>query len=381
VTNIQTGWTFPIATEAANRIDWSALAGLDWISAMDRCQQDAHHHAEGDVLTHTKLVCEALTQLPDWQSCDATTRALLLAAALLHDVAKPATTKVDSAGQISSLKHTQVGASMARQILWRNAEFSYPPFALREQIVGLVRYSGLPLWFLEKEDPVKSILRASQAVRLDWLSILAESDIRGRHCADQQELLDRVLMFREFCQEHQCFDRPRMFPSDHSRFSYFRSTSQLSEREVFDDTKSSVVIMSGLPAAGKDTWIAQNLPELPVVSLDAIRKIIKVDPEDNQAPVVAAAREQARSYLRSGQKFVWNATNVSSSLRHSLISWMAPFKPNITIVYVEPASFEVLQQRNRKRKSPVPEAVLDRLLRRLEVPTLSEAHSVITHIS
>lgn len=348
---------------------------------MEKCDQDAHHHAEGDVLTHTKLVCQSLLELADWQACDATTRALLLAAALLHDVAKPATTRVDETGQISSLKHTQVGASMARQILWRNAEFACPPFQVREQIVGLVRYSGLPLWFLEKEDPIKSILRASQSVRLDWLSILAEADIRGRQCADKQELLDRVSMFREFCREHQCFDRLRVFPSNHSRFSYFRSASLLPEREVFDDTKVSVVIMSGLPAAGKDTWIAQHLPELPVVSLDAIRKIIKVDPEDDQAPVIAAAREQARSLLRTGREFVWNATNVSSSLRHSLISWMAPFKPNISIVYVEPASFEDLQQRNKTRKNPVPESILDRLSQRLEVPTLSEAHTVITHIS
>ncbi len=40
--------------------------------------------------------------------------------------------------------------------------------------------------------------------------------------------------------------------------------------------------MSGLPGVGKDTWLARSRPELPVVSLDAVREDLDVDATDNQ---------------------------------------------------------------------------------------------------
>ncbi len=45
-------------------------------------------------------------------------RSLLFAAALLHDVAKPAATEIKADGSITSKGHVCQGAKMARQILW-----------------------------------------------------------------------------------------------------------------------------------------------------------------------------------------------------------------------------------------------------------------------
>ncbi|MBP2653469.1 MAG: poly(A) polymerase [Firmicutes bacterium] len=42
-----------------------------WLRAMDGVRQDSVFHGEGDVLTHTKMVCEMLMQLPEWQQMDA----------------------------------------------------------------------------------------------------------------------------------------------------------------------------------------------------------------------------------------------------------------------------------------------------------------------
>ena len=343
---------------------------------MAGCKQDPEHHAEGDVLVHTKSVCEALVQLKSWQELDVEAKCILFAACLLHDVAKPACTKIDEKGHISSLKHTRVGVSMAREILWRSSEFNSPPFHLREQIAKLVRFSGLPIWFMEKEDPVKAVLRASMSVRMDWLSILAEADVNGRICKDKNELMNRVHMFKDFCDENKCLTQPREFASAHSRFSYFHSESKQPDRDVFDDNESTVTLMSGLPGSGKDRWINQNVANVPLISLDAIRTQLDVDPEDNQGPVVANAKQQAREYLRKGEDFVWNATNISSSLRSSLITSMQTYRAKIRIVYVEAPSFNVLKERNRSRNNPVLEAVLQKLLSRLEVPELSEAHDL-----
>ena len=70
-------------------------------------------------------------------------------------------------------------------------------------------------------------------------------------------------------------------------------------------------VLSGLPGAGKDTWIAANRADHPVVSLDALRAELGVDPAGDQRAVVDAAYQRAREHLRARRSFVWNATNIS----------------------------------------------------------------------
>src|SRR5436853_4654291 len=63
-------------------IDWTAL-DYPWIAPMAACPQDPESHAEGDVWTHTRMVCEELVRLPEWAALESTDRAVLFAAALL----------------------------------------------------------------------------------------------------------------------------------------------------------------------------------------------------------------------------------------------------------------------------------------------------------
>ena len=79
---------------------------------MQDCPQDPEHHAEGDVLTHVRLVCEALTEMEAWRRLEPQERSIIFAAALLHDVAKPACTRMED-GRLRSPKHAVRGAQMA----------------------------------------------------------------------------------------------------------------------------------------------------------------------------------------------------------------------------------------------------------------------------
>ena len=74
--------------------DWAALdaAYPAWIQEMHATPQDAMFHSEGDVWTHTKMVVDALTSLPEWNQLDTTGRLVTWLGALLHDTGKPATT-------------------------------------------------------------------------------------------------------------------------------------------------------------------------------------------------------------------------------------------------------------------------------------------------
>jgi predicted kinase len=344
---------------------------LPWVRNLAGCPQDRLYHAEGDVWTHTRMVAEALAAMPAWRSLPEEERQALFAAALLHDVAKPACTRPDPDGRIRSPGHSRRGAIQARQILWRLGV----PFAIRETITGLVRHHQVPYYLVDRADAQRLAIEVSQTARCDWLGLLAEADVRGRVCGGQQRLLDNIALFVEFCQEENCLAAPRAFASDQARFLYFRSTTRHPDAPAHEAFRAEVVMMSGLPAAGKDTWVRSHLPDWPMVSLDDVRGELDVDPADDQGRVINRARELAREHLGDGRSFVWNATNLSRQLRGQVIQLLADYHSRIRIVYIE-APEDLLLSQNRRRQAPVPEAVLERLLDRWEVPDWTEAHAV-----
>ena len=322
------------------------------------------------------MVVAALVANPAWRALPPAEREPLFAAALLHDVGKPARTPVAPDGTISSRGHALTGARFARGSLYRGDwPGGVPPLAVRETIAALVRHHGLPLDFLDRPDPEFALIRASQSVRLDRLALLAEADARGRVCSDQAQLLERIALFREFGIELACADGPRRFPSDHTRFRYLAGGRGHPDDELYDDTRCEVVVMSGLPGAGKTTWRRTRLPDWPVVSLDHLRAELAIRPEQEQGPVIARARALARDHLRAGRSFAWDATNVTRRLRDGLIAFLTAGGARIRLVYVETDYAELLA-RNRRRADPIPTAKLERLIDRLEPPDLTEAHRV-----
>jgi predicted kinase len=354
------------------QVDWVALdERFAWVRNLVGCPQDPIYHAEGDVWVHTGMVAEALAEMPAWRSLPDGERRTVFAAALLHDVAKPACTRLDPEGRITSRGHSRRGAILTRQILWRLGV----PFAVREQIAALVRHHQVPYYLVDRPDAQRLAIEVSHTARCDRLALLAEADVRGRVCQDQQRLLDNVALFVEFCREENCLSAPRPFASDHARFLYFRSTHRHPDTPAHEDFRAEVVVMSGLPGAGKDTWVRNNLPDWPVISLDALREEMEVNPADEQGQVINRAREQARDYLRSGRSFVWNATNLSRQVRGLCLGLLADYHARIRIVYVEAPDERLLDQ-NRRRQAPVPQTVLEHLLDRWEVPDRTEAHRV-----
>ena len=127
-------------------------------------------------------------------------------------------------------------------------------------------------------------------------------------------------MAEELAKEEGCYEGCFPFPSTHTRRAFLAGRDVWKNQELYDDHQSEVILMSGLPGTGKDTWIRINLPNIPVVSLDDIRRANKISPTDEQGTVANLAREKAKEYLRRQQTFVWNATNITTQMRESLIS-------------------------------------------------------------
>lgn len=352
------------------KLDWYGIdETYEWAKRMRNCPQSPVFHAEGDVWIHTRMVVEELVASPAWRLMGEAERELMFCAAVLHDVGKPATTRIE-AGHITSRGHSGKGARMARRILW---EMGLAP-ELREAVASLIRYHQLPYYLIERTDARRLAHEISQTARTDHLTTLAEADVRGRICRDLPRLLDNIALFAEFCRNENCWAEPRAFASDHSRFLYFRTEGRDPDYAAHDDTGSEVTVMAGFPGAGKDTWLASHYPG-PVVSLDAIRESLGVPPSGDQGAVIHKAREKARERLRAGEHFAWNATNITRELRGHIIGLAADYNARVRVVWVEQPR-ELLWTQNRQREQPVPEAVLGGMLDRWETPDVCEAHQV-----
>lgn len=358
------------------RVRWDEFdAAFEWIRALRDCPQEPEYHAEGDVWIHTRAVCEALVASPEFRELPEEHRDIVFAAVLMHDICKPECTRTEG-GRIRSPGHSTKGAIRTRNILW---ELNWP-IAKREAAAALVRHHTTPYHLVETSDPRKRLYFASQTARCDWLAQVSFADVRGRICRDQQRLLDNVALFQQMARDEHCFTEPRRFASAHSRFLYFRKEGRDPDYEAFDATRCEVVIMSGLPGTGKDTWIAQHSAGRPVISLDALREKLHISPGEDQGTVVAAAKQEAKRYLREKTSFIWNGTNLSREIRGQIIDLAAAYHARTKIVSVETTA-DQLKHRNAKRERPVPHSAVERMLRRWEAPDLTEAHEVTLVVS
>ncbi len=317
------------------------------------------------------MVVEALVADPEWQSLPSDDRSCLFWAAILHDVGKPVVTKHEADERISSRGHSRVGASIARQLLWHAGA----PFAWREALCGIIAHHQLPFWLIERPDPVRMAIETSWRCRPDHLCLHAKADALGRVCQDQQAILESVSLAALTFQEADCLHGPFAFANDESRVAFFDLEDRDPHYAAHEDFKCTVTVMSGLPGAGKDMWIAKNRAHHPVVSLDLIRDEMGVSATDNQGQVIQAAHERAREYLRAGTDFVWNATNVTRLNRSKVLRLLRDYGARIEIVYLE-VSPDRLRRQNRDRPDAVPDAVIDHLARKLEPPEMWEAHQV-----
>lgn len=346
------------------------------------CQQSPVYHAEGDAFVHTMMVCDALKQLPEYQALNERQQHILYVAALLHDIGKiPTTIFVD--GDWHTPHHAPTGSRMVRELLWKDYGLCGQKelMEVREAVCLLVRYHSYPPVAIERDQPQLQLHRMAANgllvpdFSIKMLCMLCNADMLGRKCNDQQEVLDKIAMCEELAKEEGCYDSCYTFPSSYTQRAFLAGRDNWKNQELYDDTWGEVILVSGLPGTGKDTWIKNNMSDLPVISLDDIRRANKISPTAEQGRVANLAREQAKDYLRKHQPFVWNATNITVQMRESLVSLFETYHARVRIVYLE-TDWQTLLERNHSRKDVVPQAVIEKMLGKLVLPEAYEANKV-----
>ncbi len=369
-------WKFP-TFHPNSEIDWSLVEDtFNWFADLKGVPQDPKWHAEGDVFIHTKLVVDSLISLPEFKEEKDLDQNILYASALLHDIEKRSTTTtetIDGVTSIISPKHSKRGEATTRELLYKEIP---TPFIVREKIAKLVRHHGLPLWVIDKENPQKEVIKVSLVLNTRHLYILAKADVLGRECIDKEDVLLKIELFKTLCEENNCFGKNRLFNSNLARYLYLNKPEMALEYEPFDNLEYSVYMMSALPGTGKDTYINKNL-DYPVLSLDEIRRENRISPTDKKGngKVIQLGKEKAKEFLRQKQSFVFNATNLTRDIRNKWTSLFNDYKARIKIIYLEVPYNQLLTQ-NQNRDYSVPNHVVDKLIKKWQIPEYEEAHEI-----
>jgi len=372
-------WATPVILPSCPQVGEDAprlfahVETLPIFEKMSLCPQEARYHGEGDVLTHTQMVCDELVRDPRYATLDEEAREELWWAAILHDCGKPRTTRLEE-GQMRSRGHPISGAVIARELLWRAGVAP----VRRERVCALVRYHMVPYHLLDREDPRRQVIEISLSCRNDHLALLTSADARGRIAEDAGGLTDGVELFTEFCAEALCLDVSYPFASDHARVMFFRREERDPAYAAYDDSRGEVILLSGLPGAGKDRWVAKHGGTAAVVSLVALRRKDSVKRGDRRAEgrVYAQARELLREELRHGRPVIHNATNLSRLQRGPILALADDYNARVKIVCVE-CSPEELRKQNSERSHALPDEAIGDLLARWETPTLADAHTLV----
>ena len=374
-----------IPSSPMDEIPWKRIEQLLSVSCfanMKATRQNPVFHGEGDVYTHTQMASRELIgtkefhELPDRQKVE------LFLAVILHDIGKVKTTRLEDGIWVSP-NHSLVGSQIARKVLWQGCGIcgTQKMIRFRETVCALIRYHMLPVYLIEQEKPERTVREVAAvgelAADFSWylLCILAEADIRGRIANDVTDGLARIELSRLMAEEAKCLYAPYSFADSFTKHAYLAGRNVQPDQRLHDNTWGEVIMLSGIPGTGKDTWIEQHYSNMPMVSLDGIRSELGIKPTEKQGEVIQTAQEKARAYLRTNQPFVWNATNLSKNTRQKLIGLFERYGARVRIVYLE-TDEKTREARNTGRKAAVPEDVVASMIGKTLLPTSDEAQTV-----
>lgn len=147
--------------------------------------------------------------------------------------------------------------------------------------------------------------------------------------------------------------------------------------------KINVYVMIGLPGAGKDTWIKENLPDAKcIVCRDDIRVELGMCGPDQK---IVGTRQQEelvtgifytklKMYAEKGEDIVINNINLRRQYRLDYHKVLQNYDVNWIYVMVEAPDLDTNKER---RKGQIPPEVFDRMVKSFEPPTPDEYDEII----
>ena len=136
--------------------------------------------------------------------------------------------------------------------------------------------------------------------------------------------------------------------------------------------KPTLWVMCGLSGSGKSTvatQIAENNENTVIVSSDAIREELtgNYENQEHNEEVFKIFHDRIRKNLENKNNVVADATNLKMKSRRAILMKVNGLDINKTCLII-PKPFEQCKEDNLHRKHPVPDDVLDKQIRRFQIP-------------
>jgi len=296
------------------------------------------YHLESDIFTHTMMVCK--------QAENASYEVRI--AALLHDIGKPSTRKVNAKnGRVSFYNHDAVGAFMALEILKREE-------------LGLTKNQQVHIFNLIALHTQIYKLRVEQLGQIssddkfiEDLIELGEADHSGRFHTEGNAVIPSL------------GDIPPFYT--------------LSSRK---DTTKEVIVLCGLPASGKSRYssdyIDKNIKECFFVSRDycllveagEVGSYTEAWNKADQSKVNTRLDKEFRK-AKNYDKVIVDMTHMSKKSRRKSLSHFGPEYKKRCIVFL--TDLQTLKLRNEARTGKVIDReVVDKMMRSFYPPTMEE---------
>ena len=353
----------------------------DWFTVLKEIDQDPIWHAEGNVFIHTNMVVRALWQDALFITLDVERQEDLTWAAFLHDIGKAACTETINE-RVRSHGHSNKSYRMASKIL---AGIENLDVERRNRILNLIRFHGRPHYFMSdrvNSDPEMVVAVQSQVCNIQDLYLIAKADSNGR-ISEVPLSLETLELYKGVAEELKCWDlndevsMPYEFANSSQYHLAHRGSLNTFLYVPYENFKSNVEMLSGLPGAGKNWYIDHYYSgDAIIISLDDIRKEFGVKPTDNQGRVIQQAKKIFKLALAAGEDIILNATNITHNIRQNWLGIARDYNANTSITYIEP-KLSLIKERNEDRDNAVPEKVWFKMLNKLEIPQPFEANIVL----
>jgi len=376
---------------------------LPLLSLFEQTEQDSQWHAEGNVAIHTDMVLTALYHLLATRASHITgqKRQILILSALLHDIAKPITTRrkeINGVERVIATGHEQQGLSYLALKL--------PGLPLAHKVIrdvmALVGYHQMPKLLVVKNKDFGDYLQLALSADLELLYWLEVADLKGRICQDLNCQLELLEEFKLFAQEYALWGQAepgkalvaaiqvKNKPGEQVYLDNY-ALQLLATGQVYhlDEAiaktyrhaaeHSQLYVMCGISGSGKSSWITQNLKGFVVISLDEIRKELngKRECQKSRGQVLQLAKNRLKAALAARQNVVWDATNIRKDFRKVLCDLGRDYHALITLVAFQVPE-KILRENNRNRQYQVAEEVIDKQISRLQWPQVCKAHRMLT---
>ena len=364
-------------------IDWDYVESIPEFAKLKECEQNPVWHSEGNAWEHTKRCVESVYNKTDFMYAgEDIEHKIKVLSVLFHDIGKGVTTEFKN-GAWHSYGHEFAGEKITRRLLWNE------PLEVRERICANVRYHMIPLRIADSKSCIMEMIKLSRNQFFRWRDVLfvKTCDMDGcitekpeENAKDYEKLsmlfelaacmniLDEGFAVQGFCTHNiEITDRIYGDKSDWSR----------------KNKKQQVVMLIGLPGAGKNTFINKLESDFVSVSRDDIRyelgfcgkdeKVVLSSEKENE--VTAEFDRRIVEALKAGKNVVINNINLKKQYREATKKLLAGYDVELLYTIVEAPTIED----NIKRRPTFNPDVLRQMCETLDWPQSDECRRIVVY--